>query len=541
MLRNTTIKARLSLTLFAVCILLLLAGSLGIYGTKQNFQVAEKLVEDEAQVVVVGRINVKVFDSRVHIAQARINPEASNLVKEGKILNENNQETLRDLDQLRKLAINKENKDSIESFVSNVSSFVQNYLQPIEKALLDGDANKMNELIASIGNKYYSPIKQSRTDLMQAIEASTQKKKEEANASYQLTLKLIIGLVGAGILLSIVVGGAVLNTVSRDTSELLSGMLNIEKSHDLSQRLTINGNDELAQIAKALNSLLESIHQFARSVRSETDRNINSSSLLLQKAVCVSESAQQQSQASTQASLQLTQMVRSIHSIAERAADTRNLTVSGSALGHQGSAAVTETAIEMAKVAEQVQIAAQDISNLDQQSCEIDSIVSAISDIADQTNLLALNAAIESARAGESGRGFAVVADEVRKLAERTRHFTSEIQKTIGTIRAETASAAERMESGRQQAQNGVNAAQNAATMIIDIQNALDSINLAMNDIADNVRTQESVADAVAHQISNITQLSKENADNAESSRHLAGQAESSSKTLAEALGAFRV
>ena len=140
MLRNMTIKVRLSITLFAICLLLLLAGSLGIYGTTLNHNVAEKLVEDEAQIVVIGRINVKVFDSRLHIAQARLNQETANLIKEGKILNENNQETLRDLDELRKFGLNSENKATIESFTSNVGSFVEHYLQPIEKALLDGDA-----------------------------------------------------------------------------------------------------------------------------------------------------------------------------------------------------------------------------------------------------------------------------------------------------------------------------------------------------------------------------------------------------------------
>lgn len=76
-----------------------------------------------------------------------------------------------------------------------------------------------------------------------------------------------------------------------------------------------------------------------------------------------------------------------------------------------------ETALEEAKVVDQIGVLAESILN-----------------ITGQTNLLALNASIEAARAGEAGKGFAVVADEIRVLAEQSEDAVSNIQGVTDSV-----------------------------------------------------------------------------------------------------------
>ncbi|KAE9658259.1 methyl-accepting chemotaxis protein [Pseudomonas sp. PB105] len=155
-------------------------------------------------------------------------------------------------------------------------------------------------------------------------------------------------------------------------------------------------------------------------------------------------------------------------------------------IAEKGAEVIQQSASGMRKIAADIDGSSQLIAKLGERSQQITTIVNTIRGIADQTNLLALNAAIEAARAGEQGRGFAVVADEVRQLAARTSGSTAEISSMIAMIQDETRQAIDSMDGTRDRAAQGVDLANRAGTVILQIRQgtneALQAVSAFAND-----------------------------------------------------------
>ena len=181
----------------------------------------------------------------------------------------------------------------------------------------------------------------------------------------------------------------------------------------------------------------------------------------------------------------VTEQVKAVSEAAEIAYSTSRQT---DLCAQKGSQVVQQTLNVMHQIADQIQQASNGIEALNNQSQLISSIIKTISGIADQTNLLALNAAIEAARAGDQGRGFAVVADEVRQLAGRTSKATEEIVNVVQQNQQLAAQAVSSMASSQQQTADGLELANQAGAVIVEIQDGARHVVKAVEQFATRLK-----------------------------------------------------
>ncbi|TRL36766.1 methyl-accepting chemotaxis protein [Rhizobium straminoryzae] len=149
-------------------------------------------------------------------------------------------------------------------------------------------------------------------------------------------------------------------------------------------------------------------------------------------------------------------------------------------------------------------------------SQKIASITEVIDGIAFQTNLLALNAGVEAARAGEAGKGFAVVAQEVRELAQRSAGAAKEIKQLINASAEEVSS--------------GSHLVQRTGEALAAIGQQISSLSAHVEGIASASRDQSSALQEVNGAVSQMDQLTQQNAamveETSAASRQLAEEAD---------------
>ncbi|QDH21665.1 methyl-accepting chemotaxis protein [Saccharibacillus brassicae] len=397
-------------------------------------------------------------------------------------------------------------------------------------------------------------LRQQTNDMLQQITAL---QAGEAQASSEATVQLkngslilILSLLVGGIVLSLAFGYLIARAVSVPLRKIQQLMQSAEEG-DLTVQSDYRSRDEIGQLANSFNGMIGGLRSIIRKV-DESALTLSASSQQLtasaeQTAVASGHIASSSSTLADGFEAQ-TQTVSEVTHSAEQLADNMDSIRGGSEsiteLAGRTEVSARDGLNEVQDVLRQMQDIDTSVSHtgsvmvsLEQRIADIDTLVSAIQQVAKQTNLLALNASIEAARAGDAGRGFAVVAQEIRKLAESAAESASQITDTVRSVQVESRKAVVSMDEASGRVKHGVEGAGRVSASFSVIQQSIADVSGRIGQISHSIASASGQSAEIGRAMQSISRVTEQGAAGLE---EVSAASEQQLSTMEEVNGSAR-
>jgi len=368
------------------------------------------------------------------------------------------------------------------------------------------------------------------------IASQTEKRTAEARSKKLQVVGVTLLAILLGMLISVLIVRQIaqpLNQAVRMAERIGAGDMT---GQDLNER-----RDEFGLLLQALAKTRGNLHALIGRIGAITTQLATASEELSAVTEQTSAGVNSQRQETDQVATAMHQMTATVQEVARSAEEASSAAQRADAQAAKGNAVVLRALAQIDRLSSEVTLSAQAMSQLNQETDNISTVLTVINGIAEQTNLLALNAAIEAARAGDAGRGFAVVADEVRGLAQRTQQSTAQIEALIGTLQKGARTASGMMDSSSGLAVETVALARDVGQELQAITETVSVIQAMNQQIATAAEQQSSVAEEINRSVLSVRDVADQSAEAARETAASTAELARLGGELQAMIGRFRV
>lgn len=312
-------------------------------------------------------------------------------------------------------------------------------------------------------------------------------------------------------------------------------------SGDLTQRISVQSNDELGLLGQDLNIMTESLSTMTKQI-TEACHNMVSALEEVRNGVDVQATgASEQASSINQITASLEEIEKSSNQTMDKAKALGESASRTREKGQLGLEAVEQSIIGMKIVREKVQTIAQTILELSNQTQQVGEITALVNTLSQQSKMLALNASIEAAKAGDAGKGFAVVAAEVKTLAEQSEQSTAQVQKILEEIRRATEKAVMVTEEGTKGVDHGTDLVEQTGEIVRSLSDVIHETTIASQQIEAAIRQEGVGIEQITSGMNEINQVTGSFVDNVKQTTEAIGNLSMIAKNLKDHIDTYKL